>query len=103
MKLEKVIKSDAKNKKFTAIFCMCNGKSNCCDKDKKKVHFGSKGMDDYTITKDKEQRDRYRTRHKKDLETKDPTRAGYLSYYLLWGDSTSLQENIKDYKKRFNL
>tara|TARA_R110000822_G_scaffold294125_1_gene416157 strand:- start:1200 stop:1511 length:312 start_codon:yes stop_codon:yes gene_type:complete len=103
MKLEKVIKSDAKNKKFTAIFCMCNGKSNCCDKEKKKVHFGSKGMDDYTIKKDKEQRDRYRTRHKKDLETKDPTRAGYLSYYLLWGDSTSLQENIKDYKKRFNL
>ena len=103
MKLEKVIKSDAKNKKWTAIFCMCNGKSNCCDKEKKKVHFGSKGMDDYTITKDKEQRDRYRTRHKKDLETKDPTRAGYLSYYLLWGDSTSLQENIKDYKKRFNL
>ena len=103
MKLEKVIKSDAKNKKFMAIFCMCNGKSNCCDKEKKKVHFGSKGMDDYNITKDKEQRDRYRTRHKKDLETKDPTRAGYLSYYLLWGDSTSLQENITDYKKRFNL
>jgi len=28
---------------------------------------------------------------------------GYLSWYLLWGDSTSLQQNIKDYKKKFNL
>ena len=60
-------------------------------------------MDDYTITKDKEQRERYRTRHKKDLETKDPTRAGYLSYYILWGDSTGIRENIKNYKNKFNL
>jgi hypothetical protein len=60
-------------------------------------------MDDYTITKDKEQRDRYRERHKKDLKTGDPSRAGYLSYYLLWGDSTSLQMNIEAYKKKFNL
>jgi hypothetical protein len=50
----------------------------------------------------KEQRDRYRTRHKKDLDTKDPTRAGYLAYYLLWNKET-LTESIKDYKKKFNL
>ena len=67
----------------------------------KTVHFGASGMDDYTKTKDKEQRKRYRQRHEKDLKTKDPTKAGYLSYYILWGDSTSLDENIKDYKKRF--
>lgn len=103
MKLEKVVKSDRKDKKFTAIFCMCKGQSCCKESDKKKVHFGSAGMDDYTITKDKEQRDRYRARHKKDLDTKDPTRAGYLSRYLLWGDSTSLQQNIKSFKQKFNL
>lgn len=103
MKLISVKPSDKKEKKYVATFCLCEGESKCCDKKKKKVHFGSKGMDDYTITKDKEQRERYRTRHKKDLETKDPMRAGYLSYYLLWGDSTSLQQNIKDFKKRFNL
>jgi len=60
-------------------------------------------MTDYTISKDKERRKRYRARHKRDLKTKDFTRAGYLSYYILWGDSTSLDKNIKDYKKRFNL
>jgi len=69
----------------------------------KTTHFGASGMDDYTISKDKDQRERYRTRHKKDLESNDPTRAGYLSYYILWGDSTSRQANISAYKKRFNL
>ena len=102
MKLEKIIKSDAKSKKWTAIFCMCEGKSKCCDNDKKKVHFGQENADDYTITKDKEQRERYRKRHQKDLRTNDPMKPGYLSYYLLWNKPT-LQESIKDYKKKFNL
>jgi hypothetical protein len=58
-------------------------------------------MDDYTIKKDKDQRTRYRSRHKKDLQTGDPTRAGYLSWYILWGASTSRRENIASYKRRF--
>ena len=90
-----VKKSDKAEKKYVAIFTKDDGKI-------KKTYFGSAGMDDYTITKDKEQRKRYRSRHAKDLDTKDPTRAGYLSYNLLWGDSSSLRENIKNYKKRFN-
>jgi hypothetical protein len=95
MELIKVKRSTKPGKKWTAIF-LKNGRE-------KQTHFGSSGMDDYTITKDKEQRDRYRQRHSKDLKTGDPTRAGYLSYYLLWGDSTSLQMNIEAYKKKFNL
>jgi len=47
-------------------------------------------------------RDSYKRRHKKDLETKDPMRPGYLSYYLLWNKKT-LASSIKDYKKRFKL
>ena len=96
MKLIKVVKSDKPNKKLMAIFQKENGRT-------KKTYFGASGMDDYTITKNKEQRARYRKRHQKDLKTKDPTRAGYLSYYILWGDSTSRRENIKNYKSRFNL
>jgi hypothetical protein len=91
-----VKKSTKPNKKLMAVFTKDNGRT-------KTTHFGSAGMDDYTITKDKEQRKRYRERHKKDLQTNDPTRAGFLSYYILWGDSTSRTENIKNYKKRFNL
>ena len=60
-------------------------------------------MSDYTIHKDKERRKLYRARHKKDLKTKDYTRAGYLSYYILWGDETNLKDAIESYKKRFNL
>jgi len=72
-------------------------------KDGGRTRFGSAGMDDYTLTHNKEQRDRYRTRHKKDLETGDPKRAGFLSYYILWGDSTSLQANKSAYENRFNV
>lgn len=68
-----------------------------------KTRFGASGMDDYTLTGDKDARLRYQIRHKKDLRTRDPKRAGYLSYYLLWGDSTSLAENLASYKRRFGL
>ena len=96
MKLISVTPSDKPDKKLMAVFQQDNGR-------KKTTHFGASGMDDYTKTHDKEQRERYRTRHAKDLQTADPTRAGHLSYYILWGDSTSLQTNISKYKKMFSL
>ena len=68
----------------------------------KTTHFGDANLPHYTSGATKEQRTRYRKRHRKDLQTNDPKRAGYLSYYILWGDSKSLRENIKNYKKRFN-
>jgi len=91
-----VKKSDKPGKKLMAVFTKDNGRT-------KTTHFGQATADDYTLTKDKEQRKRYRTRHQKDLKTGDYTRAGYLSYYILWGNSTSRKENISAYKKRFNL
>jgi hypothetical protein len=88
--------SSKSGKKYMAIFEKKNGRT-------KTTHFGASGMDDYTLTGDKNARERYRSRHRKDLQTNDPTRAGYLSYYLLWGNSSSLRKNISTYKKRFNL
>lgn len=88
--------SNKSGKKYMATFTKNNGRT-------KTTHFGASGMPDYTLTGDKERRRLYRQRHKKDLSTNDPTRAGYLSYYLLWGESTSLRKNISNYKKRFNL
>lgn len=93
-KLLSVRPSDKAGKKLVATFEE--------DGRMRRVHFGARGMDDYTLTKDKEQRARYRARHRKDLQG-DPTRAGYLSYYILWGDSTSREKNIRDYKSRFKL
>ena len=66
------------------------------------THFGASGYDDYTIKKDKEQRARYRQRHKGDNLT-NPRSPCALSYYVLWGDSTSKRQNIASYKRRFNL
>ena len=96
MKLLSVKPSTKADKKLMATFETDTGRT-------KTTHFGQKTADDFLITHDKDQRTRYRNRHKKDLETKDPTRAGFLSWWLLWGESTSLATNINNYKKMFSL
>ena len=97
VKYDKMIvkRSDKAGKKYVAIF------TDSSSGRKKETHFGDSSATDYLLSKDKDRRTRYRSRHKKDLTTRDPTRAGYLSRYLLWGESTSLRENISSYKKRF--
>jgi len=85
-------------KRFTAIFRIHKG-----GKVIKITHFGQRGGKTYIDEGDKKKRAAFRARHKKDLDTKDFKRAGYLAYYLLWGDHTTLKKNIEDYKKRFNL
>ena len=97
MKLIDLIKSPNPDKKFRAVFVDENTGR------KRKTDFGAKGMDDYTLTHDKEQRERYKERHKKDLKTGDPTRAGYLAYDILWGPSTSIEKNLASYKSKFHL
>jgi hypothetical protein len=69
----------------------------------KTTKYGALGYPDYTKSHDKEQRDRYRSRHAKDLRTQDPTRAGFLSYHVLWGPSTSVHANLAAYRARFHL
>ena len=94
MKLEKIIESPNKLKKWRAIFK---------DGDKTKhTDFGAKGMDDYTITKDKEQQQRYINRHRSAENWSKPDSAGALSRYVLWS-ATTLSEGIQNYKHKFNL
>jgi hypothetical protein len=94
MKLKSVKPANDGVHKYAAKFE--NGRS-------KTTKFGAAGMDDYTKTHDKEQRARYIQRHEKDLASHDPTRAGFLSRYILWGESTSMLENLRRYRSRFNL
>lgn len=75
----------------------------------KQVKFGAEGYDDYTILHKRdgkkianERKELYIERHGKDLKTEDPTRAGYLSMYILWNKPT-VSASVSDYKKRFNL
>ncbi len=95
MKKNVTIKASPKaQKKLVATFTRADGTT-------KTTHFGSAGMDDYTRTKDKEQRARYIARHKKRENWSDPESAGALSRYILWGDSTSQRTNIASFKRRF--
>jgi len=90
-----LVPSPLKTKKWRAVFS-----------DGKHTDFGAKQkngvpMDDYTITKDPEQRARYLKRHKAHESWNDPRSAGALSRWILWGDHTGIQANIRDYKVRF--
>jgi len=96
MKLIKIVESDEPDKKMMAVFEGDSGRT-------KTIHFGARGMDDYTLTKSKEQRDRYLNRHRSSENWNKPDTAGSLSRWILWGDSVSRQKNIASFKQRFNL
>jgi len=88
--------SSKQGKKLDAVFTRENGRT-------KTISFGSAGMDDYTKTKDKEQRKRYLDRHRARENWAVPDTPGSLSRWILWGPSTSRRENIRSFKKKFNL
>jgi hypothetical protein len=90
MKL-KIVKSHLPAKKYDAIFTYEDGKT-------KTVPFGSTPYSDFLQHKNFERRDRYIARHSKNEHFNEPMTPGSL-----WGSSTSLRENIKSFKKRFNL
>jgi len=87
-------KSNKSGKKLMATF-ETNGR-------RKVIHFGAAGMSDYTKHHDPKRKQRYITRHKKDLGTGNPARAGYLSMFVLWNKPT-LAGGIRDYRRRLNI
>ena len=98
IKLKSLKRLKSGPKKYVAEFEIITKNSK---KRTKSTKFGAKGMSDYTIHKDTERRNRYINRHKKDLRTNDPTRAGYLSMYILWNKKT-YKASLADYKRRLN-
>jgi hypothetical protein len=93
MKLVSIKPATDGKHKYTALFT----------DPKKTTHFGAAGYDDFLKTKDVKKRAAYLARHEKNENWSDPTTAGSLSRYLLWGQSSSLKQNIIDFKKRFDL
>lgn len=95
LKLVEIIASPRAAKKWRAVF----------NRDGRMVHtdFGASGYDDYITSKDEARRELYLRRHRKDLDTEDPSRAGFLSYYILWGPTTNFAENVRLYKNKFHL
>jgi len=91
----KITKLNNSTKKYKAEFFDNNSKKI------KTTRFGASGYLDHTIGATKEQRERYRKRHRND-KINDKFSAGALSYHILW-DTKSFRENVRKYKKRFNL
>jgi hypothetical protein len=87
-----ITQSDRKDKRYVATFD--NGT---------KVHFGLKNGQTYIDHLDKAKRDAYLKRHQKNEDWTNPYTAGALSRWILWGDSTNINKNISDFKKRFNV
>ena len=82
--------SDKPNKKFEARI---DGK--------KSIHFGSKGMSDFTIHKDPERKERYLQRHRGMGEDwSNPLSAGFYATNILWNKPT-ITESIRDTNRRF--
>ena len=83
-KLRRIEASPRTGKKWRAIFYDPETQK------EKHTDFGATGYDDFT------------TAGAKDLKSGDPTKAGFLSYYILWNKPT-LTGGVRDYKSRFNM
>ena len=84
--------STKKDKRYTATF-----------KDGKKINFGSKGGKTYIDSATQQTKDAWIARHKVRERWNDPRTAGSLAKHILWGDSKSVKENIKTFKKKFSV
>jgi hypothetical protein len=87
--------SNRKGKKYEIVFMRDSGRTLT-------IHFGSKNSKTYLDHGDKDKRRAYIARHEKN-ENWDEINAGSLSRFLLWGKSTDLETNLKEYFKRFNI
>ena len=90
MKLYKLQKSNKPGKKFMVSH------------DGKTVHFGAKGMSDYTIHKDHDRMIRYNKRHAKNENWSDLSTPGAWAKNLLW-NKTTIRDSIRDIQKRFDV
>ena len=66
------------------------------------IHFGAKGMNDFTIHKNEEKKRLYLIRHQKNEDWTDLTKAGTWARFLLWGEKT-LEASVKEMEKKFNI
>lgn len=68
------------------------------------IKFGSLGYDDFiTSGGDLKKKKSYLARHRANEDWTNPKTAGALSRYILWGPTTSIVENIKRFKRKFNM
>lgn len=92
-------KSDKPEKKYVVEIGSETGR-------RKHIYFGASGMNDYTTfnaLEREERKRRYIQRHQKNEDWNDPETAGFWSRWILWGDTPSIQTNLKRTLSKFNL
>jgi hypothetical protein len=92
----RLVKSPNPEKKWRAVFTEEDGKETHTD-------FGQRGYQDYTQHHNPLRRENYLSRHRTTENWRNPKTAGALSRWILWGDSTSLEANVRAFKRRFSL
>lgn len=97
MKLKSVKPSSDPDKKLDVTIEQPSGRE-------KTIRIGARGMDDFTKTRDEEQKERYISRHRanEDWTQSGILSSGFWSRWLLWNKPT-LSGSISDVKKRFNI
>jgi hypothetical protein len=96
LRLKTIKRSHNPVKKWDAVFVKPNGQTIT-------QPFGQRGYSDYTKHKNLTRKKRYIARHARMHEDwSDPTRAGTLSRYILWGKPT-LKASIRSFKKKFHV
>lgn len=95
MKLVALTKSEDGKTKYVAHFALDNGKS-------KHVKFGVADSFSFVDGAPVKIRDAYRARHKGEGERPADSK-GALSWWITWGDSQDITENIKTYKEHYNV
>ena len=94
IKLISIKKSIKPQKKYDAKFKK--------DDKIKIVSFGASGYSDFTLTKNKEQKERYIKRHQKNENWNNPLSAGALSRFILWNKPT-IKASKEDFKNKFGV
>ena len=95
MKLLQIVPSTNPKKKYDAIFDNESGRT-------KKVSFGAKGYEDYTMHKDEARKELYLKRHRAREDWAKADSPGALSRWILWNLPT-FSASLADYKRRFKL
>ena len=91
-----LMKSQNPKKKYTVyVENINNGK-------RKKINFGSAGMNDYTLTNDDKAKERYINRHQSRENWNNPFSAGFWSKHLLWNDKT-IEKSISKITRDYNM
>ena len=99
IELISIVPSRHKHKKWAATFLVEDDNR---QRSYKTIHFGDSRYDDYTIHKDPVRKRNYQRRHMSALKA-SPMSANALSYFLLWGPHTDLDDNIEFFREHFNL